>query len=313
MKIHGITALLCWAVCGAALAQSSDKAAQPGGDLPDDLVIAEQGGQVLTLGEMRTKIKVAAPADQVADFFADGGKVAKLVEELLTVEQMAALARKNGLDKDPQLKSELEMYELDWLARRQLARHMASLDEPDYEPLARERYQANKAEFVIPTSRDVRHILVMTSDKSDEEARSKIDEALAALREGQNFDEVLHKYTEDPAIAHNGWVRNATSAGIDPAFAAAAAALKEPGDLSEPVKSVFGYHIIRFEREKQGYTRPYEEVREGLIKKIRGEYRSAARQAYVETFTNQEMKVNDEAMRTLSTMHLEKTGADTAE
>ena len=72
-----------------------------------------------------------------------------------------------------EIQQEIDNEVAEFLSRRQIERHLASVQPPDFEVLARERYIANKAEFVQPAFADVRHILILTSDKPKEEALAK--------------------------------------------------------------------------------------------------------------------------------------------
>ena len=272
--------------------------------LPDSAIVAERGGEVLTLGGMRAKLRTALPAEKRRGFFADGARVAPLIDELLATRQIATVARQNGLDKDPQLRAEVEAYELDLLARRQIAAHMAALEEPDYTVLARERYVANKASYALPELRDVRHILIRlpSEGRTDEDAEAIAKKVNDLLLAGSDFDEVFEEYSEDSSKALKGWVRDIRhESELDPAFAHAAFSLKALGEVSKPVRSAFGYHVIRLEAITPSRARSFDEVKEGIVKEIRTESRLAARTAYVNSFTSQPLKLNDETMKQLPT------------
>lgn len=272
--------------------------------LPDSAVLAERGGQVLTMGDMRAKLRNALPADKRRGFFSDGGRVAPLIDDLLGTRQVAAVARQNGLDKDPEIRAEVEMFELELLSRRQIQRHMAQLEEPDYEVLARERYLANRASYALPELRDVRHILIRlpAEGRSDHDALALAEKAREQLLAGADFDAVYDEYAEDSNTELKGWVRDASYEGrLDPAFSEVAFRLKDAGDVSEAVRTSFGYHVIRLEEIKSGRERSYDEVKDELVATIRSEFRMAARTTYVESFTSQPLKFNEENMQQLPT------------
>ncbi len=282
-----------------------DDAEQPASQpLPDSAVVAERGGAVLTFGDMRAKLRASLPADKRRGFFTDGARVAPLIDDLLGTRQLAAVARENGLDKDPELRAEVEAYELELLARREILRYLASLDEPNYEILARERYLANKASYALPELRDVRHILIRmpVEGRSELDAKAIAEKVHGLLVAGGDFDEVYREYAEDSNVTLKGWVRDVRyDGGLDPAFAEVAFALQSPGEVSKPVRSSFGYHVIRLEGTKPARDRSYDEVKDELIDEIRRETRMAARAHYVESFTSQPLKLNDETMRQLPT------------
>ena len=76
--------------------------------------------------------------------------------------------------------------------------------------------------------------------------------------------------SDDPSAAQNagalGWF---SQKDMDPAFAAAAFALANVGDLSEPVQSQFGWHIIRLDGKRAGTVKSYEESREQIMTELR--------------------------------------------
>lgn len=271
--------------------------------LPDSAVVAERGGVVVTLGDLRAKLRNSLPADKRRGFFSDGARTAALIDDVLATRQLAVAAREKGLDEDPALRAEVEMFETELLARRHLVRYLDSLDAPDYELLARERYLANKATYALPESRDVRHILIRsTSGHSEEEAKALAQEAHRKLLAGEDFDAVFKEYAEAADVEHGGWLRGIHNDGsLEDAFADAAFAMTAPGDVSAPVLTPFGYHVILVTSITPARSRSFEEMKDQLIDEIKGEIRLAARTSYVGGFTSQPLKLNDETMKQLPT------------
>jgi parvulin-like peptidyl-prolyl isomerase len=68
---------------------------------------------------------------------------------------------------------------------------------------------------------------------------------------------------------------------MDPAFETAAFALKSPGDLAGPVKSQFGYHIIRLQDRKDGRQMTFEEVQPDLMEKLKADFIESKRGQFV--------------------------------
>ncbi len=268
--------------------------------LPDDAIVVERGGQAVTVGDLRAKVRLSLPQGKREGFFADGDRVARLVEDQLTTRQLAAEARKNGLDKDPQLQAEIESYIRGVLARQQINHHLKSVVLPDAQLLARERYLANKSDFVVPASRDVRHILILTQEHSDEEALALANKAYDRLKAGEDFDAVLDDMSEDPAISHKGWVRNVRKGGAyDADFTTTAFKLAKPGDFSEPVKTPFGYHVIVLVNETPEHQQTFDEAKPALINAITREQREAAREAYLERLKVLPVEFNEENLKRL--------------
>jgi hypothetical protein len=102
----------------------------------------------------------------------------------------------------------------------------------------RAQYEQNILQF---TTIDTQHILV----KTQAEARDAYDEVTAPGSKEQDFLDLAKEISIDPSAKENsGAIGPSTSPPLDAAYAAAAAAM-EPGEISEPVQSEFGWHVIR--------------------------------------------------------------------
>lgn len=115
-------------------------------------------------------------------------------------------------------------------------------------------YQDHLDKYSTKGQRKVRHILL----KDDE---AKAEELLAKLKAGEDFATLAKENSEDVGSAKQGgdlgWIEKGV---MDPAFEEAAFALNAKGDISDVVKSDFGYHIIQLEDEKASEAKPYSEV-----------------------------------------------------
>lgn len=139
----------------------------------------------------------------------------------------------------------------------------------------RARYDAQLANYSAPEERRARHILFRVDAEAgadaDASARAEAEKILTELRAGADFAELARKFSQDPGSAAEGGDLGLFGRGVmDKAFEDAAFALK-PGELSEPVRSVFGYHLIRVDEVQGGETKPFAEVREQILQEIRNE------------------------------------------
>ena len=147
-------------------------------------------------------------------------------------------------------------------------------------------YSQNEYRFEQPERVKVRHILFMTVDKSEEEtetARRDADAVLAQLRDGADFAELAKEHSEDPGNAANGGDLGWVSRGMmDPAFEEASFAL-QVGELApEPVKSEFGFHLIRLDERESGSVKPLSEVRNVIREDLIAERTQSNRYALME-------------------------------
>ncbi len=148
-------------------------------------------------------------------------------------------------------------------------------------------YNQNQYRFEQPERVRVRHILFMTLDKSDEEAedaRQKAAQVLAELREGADFAELAKEHSEDPGNADNGGDLGWVSRGMmDPAFEEASFTLGAGEVSADPVKSQFGYHLIRLDERESGSVKPLSEVRDVIRGDLQAERSQNDRYALMES------------------------------
>lgn len=108
-------------------------------------------------------------------------------------------------------------------------------------------YQDNAVRFDQPRKVRVRHILARVEGKDDAQARKKIDSAVDRIKKGEDFAKVAAELSDDENTKRAGGDLGMISAGaVDDDFAKAALAL-EQGQLSAPVRTGAGWHVIKAE------------------------------------------------------------------
>ena len=98
----------------------------------------------------------------------------------------------------------------------------------------------------LAEQRRAAHILIEVNDKvSDEQAKAKISEIQQRLAKGESFEALAKEFSQDPGSAANGGDLGFAGPGVyDPVFETAVYALKQD-QVSEPVRTSFGYHLIK--------------------------------------------------------------------
>lgn len=132
-------------------------------------------------------------------------------------------------------------------------------------------YEANKSQFDRPERVKARHILIPVGEDAPEAeqkaAREKIDAAAEALASGKPFAAVADECNVEGAAGPGGelgWILRDQTV---PAFEEALFAL-EPGRLSEPVRTQFGWHLIQVEEKEQGGVLPFAEAEPAVRKDL---------------------------------------------
>jgi peptidyl-prolyl cis-trans isomerase D len=160
----------------------------------------------------------------------------------------------------------------------QLDADSISVDNPVDEQALVALYNERSETYVKPEERHARHILIQLPQDADAAgdaaALQKAEDAIKRIKGGEAFDAVAREVSDDPGSAANGGDLGFFSRGLmTPAFEEVAFSLPA-GQLSEPVKSPFGYHVIEVLEIRPETATPLEDVRAELVEVLRDEDRS---------------------------------------
>ena len=133
----------------------------------------------------------------------------------------------------------------------------------------------------LAEQRRAAHILIETGGElSDDEAKAKIDEIATRVKNGDDFAAVAKEASQDPGSANEGGDLGFAGPGVyDPAFEDALYALNE-GEVSAPVKSEFGWHIIKLLGVQSPEVPAFESMKPELIRELKTQQ---VEQRFVET------------------------------
>ena len=122
-------------------------------------------------------------------------------------------------------------------------------------------YQENQSLFATKEKRQAKHILVMIDEnQTQEQAQAKIAEIEKKLAEGEDFSALAKEYSQDPGSAASGGDLGSFEQGMMvPEFDEAVFSMKE-GEVSAPVKTEFGLHLIQLVKVMEAAVKPYDEV-----------------------------------------------------
>jgi peptidyl-prolyl cis-trans isomerase D len=130
------------------------------------------------------------------------------------------------------------------------------------------QYQKNIQDYQVPNRVHVEHILLMTvgnkTDAEVEEIKKKAEDVLKQARSGAKFEDLAKKYTEDPGTKDKGgdlgWLVQGQTV---PEFEKAAFSLQK-GQISDLVRTQYGFHIIKAIDKETAHTKSFDEVKESL-------------------------------------------------
>jgi peptidyl-prolyl cis-trans isomerase C len=223
----------------AATATGSDKQLYSQGQF--DLLLKErlaQGGQ--DSPEVRTAVK----------------------DELNTRELLAREAKKEGLDKNADVKTQMDLAAQTVLVRAYVNDWVKKNPVPDAE--LHKEYDAIKAQ-IGDKEYNVRHILVKTEDQAKE--------IISELQKGAKFDELAKARSEDPGSKDKGgdlgW--NAPANFVKP-FGDAMKATPKGKFTPQPVQTQFGWHVIEVEDVRDAKVPSFEEVKPQLTQRLQAQW-----------------------------------------
>ena len=219
-----------------------------------------------------TELQQYAGVEEMADgTFAWGSpmRAQKALHELYTLKILYRTAMQKGVLTESE-KAWIAYYEVAIAAARKLV--AAIVDEQmegvDWSLDAREYYVAHKPEYKEKDSISVRSFLISTESRSALEALTLADELTASDMTIAQFEVVVREHTEDPNSV-DGLIPNLTRGKTVREFEEAAFSLTEIGQLSEPVLSRYGAHVIQLINRNPGGYRTFESVEEQIIAQLK--------------------------------------------
>ncbi len=242
-----------------------------------DEILAQVGPYKLTKKEFEAKLETAPP--QIKMILAHQPQLKKaLVERWVEISLLSLAARDAKLDQDPKIKAKIEEITKQILAQAYLEKTFAGVEKVSEKEL-RTYYETHKEKFRKPASIRARHILIEVpqnaSPKEEKEALKKAKELRARLLKGEDFAKLAREYSADPGTKNRGGDLGFFTRGqMVKEFEEVAFKLK-PGEISQPVRTAFGYHIIKVEEIREAKQQKYEEVKE----KVRQELTQAREEA----------------------------------
>jgi peptidyl-prolyl cis-trans isomerase C len=256
---------------------------QPPADKDDpEVVFAYQGDAVLTQEGIDAAFSRIPPEHRNL-FIRDGAQVDRMVRNIMKTEVIAQDALDNNLDEDPIIRERMIQAAHKELAEAWIERLKDNAPEADYEAMAYEDYVANPEDYRTKEYIDVTHILIGTQSRSDEEALALAGTVRErALESPESFSELVLEYSDDPGKAQNkGSYLRVSRGQMAKQFEDAAFALAEDGDISEPVQTEYGYHIIRLDKRYAPRDQEFEMVREDAVLKMQQKHESQYQERYI--------------------------------
>ena len=226
-------------------------------------MLAKVGSIIITEAEVEAAI--ASMGQKAQAYRSPEGRRAVL-EKLINKQLLLGEARRNLYEADPAFKAQLAQIKEELLANFALEKALADVKVTDADVEA--FYEEHKSEFVTGETVEASHILV----DSEEQA----EQILADIKaEKITFADAAKQYSSCPSSAQGGALGAFGHGQMVPEFDAAAFAM-EVGEISAPVKTQFGYHLIQLTAKHEAAALPLEQIKGQIAQEVLAEKQQKA-------------------------------------
>ena len=146
-------------------------------------------------------------------------------------------------------------------------------------------YNENPAYFESGEAVTAAHILIQVDEEADAEekaeARSRIEEVADKIAAGEDFADLAREYSEDGSAQNGGELGTFGRGQMVPAFEEAAFAL-EPGEVSDIIETMFGFHILKVSQKTDSGVLAFEDAKEAIRSFLKQQKEQEAVTAYIE-------------------------------
>lgn len=231
----------------------------------ENKVFAKIGNREITSQDVQTFLQNVDP--KVASQFTSPDGVKQLISQLAEQELFYLDAVEKELDKDTEYVEEIQRVNANLLKQYALSKFLRTVTVNEVE--MKKFYNENKGTFTEPESVKASHILVQ-----DEAVANKV---LSEINNGMKFEDAAKEYSICPSKANGGDLGFFPKGKMVPEFEAAAFSLSKGEICKTPVKTQFGYHIIKLTGKRDAMDLTFNEAEdkvkaELLAKKQEEEY-----------------------------------------
>lgn len=199
----------------------------------------------------------------------------------------------NGFS-EPKLQDEIT----ELLAIQALQKKVLADVKPATVAQAQAYYNAHRDQYTSPQQWQVRHILITVKNQGDKlqaEAAAKAEamSLIQKLQQGADFAALARQYSQDPGTKDSGGLYTFSKGEAVPEFERAVESLK-PGEITaQPVKTEYGYHIIKLEKIIPAQVKPFDQVKDEIMNSLTDQARQAKFQQYVDGLRKNARIVNN--------------------
>lgn len=239
-------------------------------------IVAKVEDKEITYDQVVEFIKGMGP-EMARNFQSEEG-IKNVIAEMVNQELLYLDALEKDMDKEQEFVDALEAMKENLLKSYAFSKVVSNIDVTDED--AKDFYENVKDSFKEPNSVDASHILVASEEEAIE-VKNRIDK-------GESFEDIAKEVSTCPSKENGGNLGTFYPGQMVPEFDEKAFSM-EVGEISEPVKTQFGYHIIKLTKKTPESTKTFDEVKENCKMEA---LRLKQQQRYLDVLTDLKAKYN---------------------
>jgi peptidyl-prolyl cis-trans isomerase C len=261
---------------------------------------ATRGDAVITQHDFDAHLE-RIPQEHRLEAVADPQRIGAMLDNLMIPRLLGIEASRADLLDDPLLQAQMYQAAVVLAAETYMGWHLSENRLPSYENQARELFLTSPELFASDDLYSFSHVLVRVEPvRSELEALRRIVEIHDRISAGESIRDLAVEYSDDPSAASNrGFFDRADPEDLEENFARALLRMSE-GELSDPVPTDYGWHVILLEEKHAGQLPDrYEAVRQQALELAERQHRSQLRDRLFAQVMDQPLHIEDGAVAKL--------------
>lgn len=231
-------------------------------------VLAQVGGKQITSADVDAML--IQMGQRGAQYNNPQGR-AMILDQLINRKLFLMDAQKNLYEREPAFKEQLARVKEDMLTNYSIQKAVERVRVTDEE--VKKYFEENPDQFKPETTFNASHILVDSKEKASEIAEK--------IKSGEiTFEDAASQFSTCPSGKNGGSLGDFTHGQMVPEFEAACEALAE-GEMSAPVQTQFGWHIVRLNKKGDGEEVKFSDIADGLKNALLEQKQQAAYQSKI--------------------------------
>ena len=263
---------------------------------PTGEVIAIQGSSRLTTAGLDAYMSRIGEADR-GTFLYSRSRLSQAINNLMLPRLVSDYARSEGFLENPLLHAKLHQSAQVLISQEYFQHHARESRLDDYSVQARELYLSDPERFRTPERVDFTHVLISAGvDRSELDAMELVQALYERLGQGESLAELAAEFSDDPSVDDNGGVFESVSLDEVEERIADALALLERGQISEPLRSDLGWHVVELDQRHEREVMDWEDAEPRALEMAERRHLERARQSLVDELRSPALELRPRAL-----------------